>query len=49
MFFSNNFGDYLNDWQKIQRELNAMEQIPPKKYGELLQKKRRKKRMGGKE
>ena len=48
MFFSNNFGDYLNDWRKIKKELNAMEQISPKTYGELLQKKRRKKKKRGK-
>lgn len=47
MYFE--FGTYLNDWKKIQKELNAMEQIPPKNYGELLQsKKRRKKKKGGK-
>ena len=46
MFFSNNFGDYLNDWRKIQKEINEMERISPKAYGELLQKKRRKKKNG---
>ena len=42
------FGTYLNDWRKIQKEINEMERISPKDYGELLQKKRRKKKKGGK-
>ena len=46
MYFE--FGTYLNDWRKIQKEINEMERISPKAYGELLQKKRRKKKMGGK-
>ena len=50
MFFVNNFGEYFDNWRKIQKELVAMEQISPKNYGEFLQKKKRrkKKKMGGK-
>ena len=47
MYFE--FGTYLNDWRKIQREIKESERISPKEYGELLQKrKRKKKKMGGK-
>lgn len=43
------FGNYLDDWRKIQKELNAIEQIPPQAYGEMIQKRRkRKKKRGGK-
>ena len=46
MFFCNNFGDYLNDWRKIQKEIKEMERISPKAYGEMLQKRKRKKKGG---
>ena len=49
MYFGNHFRDYLNDWRKVQKELEAMEQLPPQAYGEMLQKRRkRKKKRGGK-
>lgn len=54
MSFLGQLGEYMSDWRQIEKSINECERIPPRKYGELLQKKRhrgksqRKKRRGRK-
>ena len=49
MLSKNDLGYYLDTWASVQKQIKAMEQIPPRTYGELLSKQRKgKKKMGGK-
>ena len=41
MSFLGLIGEYMSDWRQIEKSINECERIPPRKYGELLQKKRR--------
>ena len=54
MSFLGQLGEYMSDWRQIDKFMKECERIPPRAYGELLQKKRhrgksqRKKRRGRK-
>lgn len=40
MSFLGLIGEYMSDWRKMEKILKECERIPPREYGELLQKKR---------
>ena len=48
MISKNDLGYYLDTWASVQKLIKTMEQIPPRTYGELLHKKRKGKKVGGK-
>lgn len=41
------FNDCIGNWREIDKTIKECERIPPKKYGEYLQKKRRNKKRRG--
>ncbi len=49
MFTQSHFDDIAWNWRSISKMLKESERVSPKEYGEMLQKrKRKKKKMGGK-
>lgn len=43
-----NFGEYLDSWRDAQKMLKLLGQLPPRAYGEALEKRRKRKKNTGK-